>query len=109
MQEHFNEDYMESDKFPKAEFRGSVLNNGSVNYRKPGTYNVQVKGLLTIHGSTKEVQTNGIIKVDTDNLKTSSTFHITLADYGIKIPKLVNDKIAKTIKITVDAKLDPLR
>jgi polyisoprenoid-binding protein YceI len=109
MQEHFNEDYMESDKFPKSEFKGQVVNNAAVNYNKPGTYNVQVKGLLTIHGVTKEVQTNGTLKVDNDNVKANSVFNIALADYGIKIPKLVSDKIAKTIKITVDAKLDPLK
>ena len=109
MQEHFNEDYMESDKFPKAEFKGTLINNSSVNYKKPGTYNVQVKGLLTIRGVTKEVQSNGTLKVNNDNIKANSTFTIALADYGIKIPKLMNDKIAKTIKISVDAKLDPLK
>ena len=109
MQEHFNDDYVESDKFPKAEFKGQLVNNTAVNYKKPGTYNVQVKGLMTIHGVTKEVQTNGTLKVDNDNLKANSVFIIALADYGIKIPKLVSDKIAKTIKITVDAKLDPLK
>ena len=109
MQDHFNDDYMESDKFPKAEFKGTLVNNSSIDYKKPGTYNVQVKGLLTIRGVTKEVQSNGTLKVNNDNIKANSTFHIALADYGIKIPKLVNDKIAKTIKITVDAKLDPLK
>ena len=109
MQDHFNEDYLESDKFPKAEFKGQIVNNASVNYTKPGTYNVQVKGLMTIHGVTKEVQSNGTIKVDTDGLKANSTFNIAMADYGIKISKLVRDKIAKTVKVTVDAKLDPLK
>jgi polyisoprenoid-binding protein YceI len=109
MQEHFNEDYMESDKFPKAEFKGQVVNNAAVNYTKAGTYNVQVKGLLTIHGVTKEIQTNGTIKVDNDGLKSNSSFNIAIADYGIKIPRLVRDKIAKTVKITVDAKLEPLK
>ena len=109
MQEHFNDDYMESDKFPKAEFKGTVINHSSIDYKKPGNYNVQVKGLLTIRGVTKEVLSNGILKVNNDNIKANSTFNIALADYGIKIPKLVNDKIAKTIKITVDAKLDPLK
>ncbi len=109
MQEHFNDDYMESDKFPKAEFKGTLINNSSVNYKKSGTYNVQVKGLLTIRGITKEVQSNGTLKVNNDNIKANSTFNIALADYGIKIPSLVKDKIAKTIKITVDAKLDPLK
>ncbi len=109
MQEHFNNDYVESDKFPKAEFKGQIVNNAAVNYKKPGTYNVQVKGTLTIHGVSKEVQTNGTLKVDNDNVKANSVFNIALADYGIKISKLVSDKIAKTIRITVDAKMDPLR
>ena len=109
MQEHFNEDYMESDKFPRAEFKGQIVNNAAVNYTKAGIYNIQVKGLMTIHGVTKEVQTNGTLKVDTDGLKANSTFNIAMADYGIKIPKLVRDKIAKTVKVTVDVKLDPLK
>jgi polyisoprenoid-binding protein YceI len=109
MQEHFNEDYMESDKFSKSEFKGQIVNNSAVNYAKTGTYNVQVKGLLTIHGVTKEVLTSGTIKVDNDGLKANSVFNIAVADYGIKIPKLVRDKIAKNVKITVDAKLDPLK
>jgi hypothetical protein len=109
MQEHFNDDFMESDKFPRSEFKGQIVNNVSVNYKKHGTYNVQVKGMLTIHGIAKEVVSNGTVKVDNDGLKANSSFNITLAYYGIKISKLVGDKIAKTIKITVDTKLDPLK
>ena len=109
MQDHFNDDYLESDKFPKSEFKGQIINNASVNYKKQGIYNVQVKGMLSIRGITKEVVTNGTVKVDNDGLKANSTFNIALADYGIKISKLVGDKIAKNIKITVDTKLDPLK
>jgi hypothetical protein len=109
MQEHFNEDYMESDKFSKSEFKGQIVNNSAVNYAKPGTYNVQVKGMLTIHGVTKEVQTNGTLKVDNGSIKSNSTFTIAVADYGIVIPRLVRDKIAKNVKITIDAELDPLK
>jgi polyisoprenoid-binding protein YceI len=109
MQDHFNEDYMESDQFPKAEFKGQIINNPSINYAKPGTYPAQVKGKLTLHGVTKEVQTNGTVKVDGNNLKAASTFTIQVADYNIKIPSLVKDKIAKTVKIVVDTKLDALK
>ncbi|MCU7547989.1 YceI family protein [Chitinophagaceae bacterium LB-8] len=108
MQQHFNEDYMESDKFPKSEFKGQVVNNAAVNYQKPGTYPIQVKGALTIRGVTKEVQTPGTIKVDGDGVKAAATFNVQVADYNIKIPSLVKDKVAKTVKITVDTKLDPL-
>jgi len=109
MQEHFNEDYLESDKFPKAEFKGQIVNNAAINYQKSGTYPVQVKGQLTIHGVTKEVQTTGNIKVDGDGLKAAASFNIQVADFNIKIPSLVKDKIAKTVKITVDTKLDPVK
>jgi polyisoprenoid-binding protein YceI len=109
MQEHFNDHYLESDKFPKAEFKGIVVNNGSVGYKKPGSYPVQVKGQLTIHGITKDVITNGVMKVDTKGITTTSSFNVQVADYGIKIPSLVKDKIAKVVKVTVDASLDPLK
>lgn len=109
MQEHFNENYLESDKYPKSEFKGQVINNGGVNYAQPGTYPVQVKGQLTIHGVTKEVQTPGTIKVAPDGVTAQTTFTVQVADYNIKIPALVRDKIAKTVKIMVDASLNPLK
>jgi polyisoprenoid-binding protein YceI len=109
MQQHFNEDYLESDKYPKSEFKGQVINNTTINYQKPGTYPVQVKGLLTIHGVTKEVQTPGTIKIDGDGIKAAAIFNVQVAEFNIKIPSLVKDKIAKTVKIAVDTKLDPLK
>jgi hypothetical protein len=109
MQQHFNEDYLESDKYPKSEFKGQIVNNAAINYQKPGTYPVQVKGLLTIRGVSKEVQTPGTIKIDGDGIKTAATFNIQVADFNIKIPALVKDKIAKTVKITVDTKLEPVK
>ncbi|MBD0277257.1 MAG: YceI family protein [Bacteroidota bacterium] len=109
MQEHFNENYMESAKYPKAEFKGQILNNALIDYKKSGSYPVQVKGLLTLHGVTKEVQTTGIVKVDGGSVKAASAFTIQIADYGITIPKLVRDKVAKTVKIVVDTQLDPLK
>ena len=108
MQEHFNDHYMESDKFPKGEFKGQVLNASSINFKKSGNYPVQVKGLFTLHGVTKSIETSGVIKVDGNALKASSTFSIQVADYNIIIPRLVRDKVAKTVKIVVDATLEPL-
>lgn len=108
MQEHFNENYVESDKFPKAEFKGTVVNNSEVDYNKPGSYNVVVKGKMTIHGVTKDVVSNGVLKVNSDHIRAESTFNIQLSDYDIKVPAVVKDKISNNIKISVDAKLDPL-
>src|SRR4051794_23049574 len=89
MQEHFNENYVESDKFPKAEFRGTISNNSEINYTKDGTYTARVKGKLTIHGVTKDVETTGTVKVDGGKLDTKSTFDVKLSDYDIKIPSVV--------------------
>ena len=109
MQQHFNENYVESDKFPKGEFKGSIINNSEVNYTKDGSYSAKVKGKLTIHGITKDVETTGTVKVDGGKLDIASTFNILLSDYEIKIPAIVKDKISNSIKITVDCKLEPLK
>ena len=109
MQQHFNENYVESDKFPKAEFKGSIVNNSEINYAKEGTYTAKVKGKMTIHGVTKEVETTGTIKVDGENLKAESAFNLLLSDYDIKIPAVVKDKISNSIKVTVDTKLEKLK
>jgi polyisoprenoid-binding protein YceI len=70
---------------------------------------VQVKGQLTLHGVTKDVLTSGLIRVENKGVNTTASFNIKVADYGIKIPSLVKNKIAKVVKITVDASLDPLK
>jgi hypothetical protein len=109
MQEHFNTDYVESDKFPKSEFKGQITNNSEINYTKDGTYTAKVKGQLTIHGETKDVETTGTITVKGGNLQANSVFNILLDDYRITVPRIVRDNISKTIKITVDCSLDPLK
>lgn len=101
MQEHFNENYMESSKFPKSEFKGKIDNLAAVNFKKDGTYNVTVSGNLTMHGVTKAVKSKGTIKVAGSNLTLNSKFNVAPADYGIKVPSISADKIAKTIEVTV--------
>ncbi|MBS1919463.1 MAG: YceI family protein [Bacteroidetes bacterium] len=109
MQEHFNSDYVESDKFPKSEFKGQIINNNEVNYTKDGNYRVNVKGRLTLHGETKDVETTGSISVKEGKLHANSVFNILLADYNISIPWDVRNSISKTIQITVDCGLEPLQ
>jgi hypothetical protein len=108
MQEHFNENYVESEKFPKAEFKGQVINYAEVAFDKDGTYPVKVKGILTIHGVSKEMETAGIIQVKQGKLLTKADFILLLSDYNISIPSLVSDKISNTVNISVDCLLEPL-
>ncbi|OWY21743.1 YceI family protein [Sphingobacteriales bacterium UPWRP_1] len=107
MQEHFNENYMESDKFPKSTFKGQVVNIADVNFTKNGTYKVTVKGDLTIHGVTKAVEVPGTITVKDGAISANSKFEVAVADYNIEIPKLVRDNIAKTIAVTVAMNYQP--
>jgi YceI-like domain len=109
MQEHFNENYVESNKFPKAEFKGNITNNSSVNYTKDGVYPVKVKGKLTMHGETKDVDADGKIVIAAGKINATADFIVPLEDYKIVIPQLVADKVAKNAKIKVDCSLEPLK
>ena len=109
MEEHFNENYLESSKFPKAEFRGSVVNNSSINYEKDGSANVTVAGKLTIHGVTKDVETPGVLQIKNGKIVASAKFSVVLADYSVAIPTVVSDKVAKIAKIEVECSLEPLK
>jgi polyisoprenoid-binding protein YceI len=109
MMEHFNENYVESGKFPKAEFKGTITNNTAVNYTKDGSYPVKVKGKLTMHGETKDVEADGKITITGGKVNTTADFTVSFKDYKIDIPELVADKVSKTAKIKVDCTLEPLK
>ena len=106
MQEHFNENYVESDKFPKAEFKGLIDDNETVNYSKDGTYVVKVKGKLTIHGETRDVETTGKLIVQNGKINALADFNVILSDYKVSIPGLVADKVSKTAKINITCQLE---
>ena len=108
MQEHFNENYVESHKYPKAEFRGSIVNNSEVNYTRDGTYSVTAKGQLSLHGVTREITVPATLQVQGGKIDGSATFPVRVADYRISIPSLMKDKISNTVNVTVQVKLDPL-
>ena len=109
MQEHFNSDYVESHKYPRSEFKGQITNNSEINYNKDGTYTAKVKGKLTIHNETKDIEANGTITVKDGKLRANSVFNIPLADYKITVPRIVRNNINESIKITVDCGLEPLK
>lgn len=102
MQEHFNENYMESTKFPKAQFKGMIVDKEKVKPLVDGVYPVVVKGDMTIHGVTRQVEANGKITVKNGVVTAASTFQIAPEDYGISIPAVVRDSIAKSVKIEVN-------
>jgi uncharacterized membrane protein len=106
MQEHFNENYMESDKYPKADFKGRIANLSDVNFAKDGTYNVKMAGRLTIHGVTKEVSLPGSVTVKGNSVVANTKFSVKTADYGIKIPAVTANKIAQQIEVTVNSILN---
>lgn len=108
MQEHFNENYVESSKYPKAVFKGKVDNIADVKFDKDGTYPVKVSGQMTLHGVTKSMTSNGTIEVKNGKIAASSIFTVLLTDYNIEIPKLVNEKISNEVKITVNMNYEPL-
>jgi polyisoprenoid-binding protein YceI len=105
MQEHFNENYVESDKFPNATFKGKIMNLSDITFNKNGTYNADIEGELKIHGITQTIKEKGTFKVSNEGIHGNSSFNILLADYEISIPGAVTGKIAEEIAITIDVKL----
>lgn len=107
MEEHFNENYMESTKFPKATFQGKITNLSAINLTKDGTYEANIEGDLTIHGIKQHHKAAGTITVVKGKITAVSTFALKLADYKIEIPSLVADKISPTIEIRVNCQYEP--
>jgi len=105
MQEHFNENYMESDKLPKSDFKGKITNLADINFTKDGIYNAQVSGKLTMHGVTNDVNVPGTITVKGGNVKLRAKFALKLQDYKVSIPAVVGDKIGKEAIISLDSDL----
>jgi polyisoprenoid-binding protein YceI len=105
MQDHFNgENWMNSDKFPKAIFKGTIKNLDKINFTKPGKYVATIEGELTIKGNTKPVSTSATINVVGKSINTNTSFSISLVDYGIEMPKIAAGKVAETPTISVSAK-----
>lgn len=102
MQEHFNENYLESDKYPKATFKGNINELSKVDFKKDGVYNVTVTGDLNIHNVTNKVTVPAVIEIKGNAISASSVFKVKLEDYKITVPKLVENNISKTIELKVD-------
>ena len=105
MEEHFNENYVESTKFPACTFKGKI--NETIDFTKDGEHKVTVKGTMNLHGVTKEVESTGTITVKGTDIMVASAFKIKIADYNIKVPSLYVQNIAEIVDVKVNATLEP--
>jgi len=104
MQEHFNENYLESDLYPKSVFKGKIIDWVKIDLSDKAV-DVIIDGELTIHGVKKKIKESGKIWNAKDKIMGECSFDIAVADYNIKIPRIVRENIAKIIKISVDVSL----
>ena len=107
MQEHFNENYAESDKYPRARFTGALLTMPTEEQLRSGPQPVYVEGLLTIHNVKRKVRVPGTLQLRGNDLVVTAKFSVAPADYKIKIPALVRNNIAKSIDISVILSCQP--
>jgi polyisoprenoid-binding protein YceI len=108
MEEHFNENYLESEKFPKSTFKGKITSLNAVDLSKKGTYDVTVEGELSIHGVSKPLTAKGSVEVADAGITANSKFILVPEDYNVKIPSVVRNNIAKTIEVTTVIKYTPV-
>ncbi|MEA5138753.1 YceI family protein [Arcicella rigui] len=97
MQEHFNENYIESDEFPTGTFTGKI--NEEIDFKKTGIFEVSAKGILTLHGVSKEKVIKGKLNISKTGISLDSDFEVMLVDYKIDVPKIVWEKIAEKISV----------
>jgi polyisoprenoid-binding protein YceI len=108
MQQHFNESYLESDQFPKAVSKGTILNIATVKLNVDKTYDANISGQITIHGVTKPFKCVAKLTVKDKTISAFTTFDLVIADYGIEIPSVVRDNISDRVKVSVSADLLPM-
>jgi len=107
IQEHFNQKgWLNSDEFPKTTFNGLITNPAAVNFKKDGTYTVNIEGDLTIKGKTQKVKTPATIVVAGKTLKTNAAFNIKLVDFGVEGQPITAGKVSGEPKISVSAELN---
>ena len=107
MQEHYNENYVESEKFPFATFKGKVKE--TIDYSKDGTHNVTMVGTLDMHGVELPRTITGTVTVKGGVITMDSKFDVKVADYKIKVPSLYVEKIAESVQVTFHTEMVPLK
>lgn len=104
MQEHFNENYMESHKYPDATFKGRI---SGLDPRQKGQQKVIARGEMNIHGVSRQVQTEGVVEFRGNEVYLTAKFPVRVADYGVEIPSLVFYNIAEVVDVSIEAKYRP--
>lgn len=108
MQTHFNENYLESEKYPRALFKGRLVDFAAAVLDRPGPQPAVAEGELTIHGVTRHVRVPGTLERQGPRLLVNAKFAVATADYNIEIPALVRGHLAKTVDVTVALSCDPM-
>jgi hypothetical protein len=109
MQEHFNENYVESEKYPKAVFKGKILDyDKAIDLSVDQTIMKKIKGTLSLHGVEKEIEVDCTTTVKKGKISQESVFFVSPADFDIEIPGAVVDKISDKIQVTFKAEYSPL-
>lgn len=105
--EHFNETYMESHLYPKANFKGKIIDNQKIDWEKNGKIEVMVEGNLTIHGVTRTVNLPITIEINGESIIGKCQFKVAIADYNIKVPAVVENRVAKVVEVKIDCTFKP--
>ena len=103
MEDHFNENYMESTQFPKADFKGYITNIKEINFSKDGAYPIQVEGTLTIHGVAQKTTTKGTLTLTQGKPTIEGEFSVKIKDYSIT-GMYIGEKIANVAVIKLNCK-----
>lgn len=108
MQQHFNDNYLESEKYPYATFKGKIAED--IDFSKPGNYEANATGVLNIHGVDQKRTLNGKITISQDgSTQLSTKFTVMLVDHKIDIPKIVFNKIAEKIAVSANFNYQPFK
>lgn len=105
-QDHYNENYVESDEYPKAKFKGRILDIENINRKSDKPQKIRVKGKLTMHGVTNEIEVPAVIRISKGKIYGSAEFKINIFDYNIKIPSIVKDRVNNIIPVSVEVELE---
>lgn len=101
MQDHFNENYMESGKYPTAVFKGKI--NEKIDWAKDGTYNISATGTMNCHGTDKQIIEKGTLTISKGTIIVKTSFKMKLEDYKVEIPQIVFNKIAESVDVTTNS------